>query len=56
MAAQLIDTASGAVLARVEHWVDGVAFSPDGTLLAKVSTAGTAPTLQSTVRLLRVNP
>ncbi|MGZ9158867.1 MAG: WD40 repeat domain-containing protein [Nitrospira sp.] len=56
-AAQMIDTASG-VLTRVEHdgRVDGVAFSPDGTLLATVSTAGTAPTLQSTVRLLRVNP
>jgi WD40 repeat protein len=57
-AVQLIDTASGAVLTRVEHdgRVDGVAFSPDGTLLATVSTVKTAPTLQSTVRLLRVNP
>jgi WD40 repeat protein len=57
-AAQLIDTATGAVLTRVEHdgRVDGVAFSPDGTLLGTVSTVGTAPTLQSTVRLLRVTP
>jgi hypothetical protein len=50
--------ASGAVLTRVEHdgQVAGVAFSPDGTLLATVSTAETAETLQSTVRLLRANP
>jgi WD40 repeat protein len=53
---RLIDTASGAELTRIDGPAAGVAFSPDGTLLATVSTAGTAPTLQSTVRLLRVNP
>lgn len=54
----LIETATGTEVARVEHdgSVGAVAFSPDGRLLATASTAGTAPALQATVRLLRVNP
>ena len=54
----LIETATGTEVARVEHDgpVGAVAFGPDGRLLATASTTGTAPALQSTVRLLRVNP